>query len=173
MTPQPAQLDALAAVCDLATFEAAAPHLQVTPSAISPRVRALESAAGRRPVRPATPRRPTDPRCRPLPLPPPWHDPDPLPAAASRADSPQPDLDRSTTGRPAFPGGDTAADILRGRSGPPPRLRPLNPAEAPATEVLVRRYEGSRRRHPLLAAGEGLAEAIERERALLLERARR
>jgi UPF0042 nucleotide-binding protein len=35
------------------------------------------------------------------------------------------------------------------------------------TDVLVRRYEGSRRRHPLLALGEGLAEAIERERALL------
>jgi UPF0042 nucleotide-binding protein len=35
------------------------------------------------------------------------------------------------------------------------------------TDVLVRRYEGSRRRHPLLAPGEGLAEAIERERALL------
>lgn len=36
-----------------------------------------------------------------------------------------------------------------------------------STEVLVRRYESSRRRHPLLAAGEGLAEAIDRERALL------
>ncbi|MGQ0430932.1 MAG: RNase adapter RapZ [Microthrixaceae bacterium] len=36
-----------------------------------------------------------------------------------------------------------------------------------ATDVLVRRYEGTRRRHPLLAAGEGLAEAIERERGLL------
>lgn len=36
-----------------------------------------------------------------------------------------------------------------------------------STEVLVRRYESSRRRHPLLVAGEGLAEAIERERALL------
>src|SRR5687768_1303642 len=35
------------------------------------------------------------------------------------------------------------------------------------TEVLVRRYESSRRRHPLLAAGEGLAEAIDRERPLL------
>ena len=33
--------------------------------------------------------------------------------------------------------------------------------------MLVRRYESSRRRHPLLVAGEGLAEAIERERALL------
>ncbi len=35
------------------------------------------------------------------------------------------------------------------------------------TEVLVRRYEGTRRRHPLIVGGEGLAEAIERERALL------
>jgi UPF0042 nucleotide-binding protein len=33
-------------------------------------------------------------------------------------------------------------------------------------DVLVRRYEGSRRRHPL-AQGEGVAEAIARERALL------
>lgn len=36
-----------------------------------------------------------------------------------------------------------------------------------STDVLVRRYEGTRRRHPLLIAGEGLAEAIERERDLL------
>lgn len=36
-----------------------------------------------------------------------------------------------------------------------------------STEVLVRRYESSRRRHPLLSAGEGLAEAIDRERELL------
>jgi UPF0042 nucleotide-binding protein len=35
------------------------------------------------------------------------------------------------------------------------------------TDVLVRRYESSRRRHPLLATGDGLADAIERERALL------
>jgi UPF0042 nucleotide-binding protein len=35
------------------------------------------------------------------------------------------------------------------------------------TDVLVRRYEGTRRRHPLLTSGEGLAEAIERERELL------
>lgn len=35
------------------------------------------------------------------------------------------------------------------------------------TDVLVRRYEGTRRRHPLLVAGEGLSAAIERERALL------
>ena len=37
-----------------------------------------------------------------------------------------------------------------------------------STDVLVRRYEGTRRRHPLAEAGEeGLAGAIERERALL------
>ena len=36
-----------------------------------------------------------------------------------------------------------------------------------STDVLVRRYESSRRRHPLLEPGEGLAEAIERERSLL------
>ncbi len=36
-----------------------------------------------------------------------------------------------------------------------------------ATDVLVRRYESSRRRHPLLEPGEGLGQAIERERALL------
>jgi UPF0042 nucleotide-binding protein len=36
-----------------------------------------------------------------------------------------------------------------------------------ATDVLVRRYESTRRRHPLLEEGEGLAEAIERERLLL------
>jgi UPF0042 nucleotide-binding protein len=35
------------------------------------------------------------------------------------------------------------------------------------TDVLVRRYESTRRRHPLLTPGEGLADAIERERALL------
>ncbi len=36
-----------------------------------------------------------------------------------------------------------------------------------ATDVLVRRYESTRRRHPLLEEGEGLADAIERERLLL------
>jgi UPF0042 nucleotide-binding protein len=36
-----------------------------------------------------------------------------------------------------------------------------------STEVLVRRYETSRRRHPLLVEGDGLSQAIERERALL------
>lgn len=36
-----------------------------------------------------------------------------------------------------------------------------------STDVLVRRYEGSRRRHPLLEPGEGLSQAIDRERDLL------
>jgi UPF0042 nucleotide-binding protein len=36
-----------------------------------------------------------------------------------------------------------------------------------STEVLVRRYESTRRRHPLLIVGEGLEEAIERERSIL------
>jgi UPF0042 nucleotide-binding protein len=36
-----------------------------------------------------------------------------------------------------------------------------------STDALVRRYEGSRRRHPLLEPGEGLEQAIERERGLL------
>jgi UPF0042 nucleotide-binding protein len=36
-----------------------------------------------------------------------------------------------------------------------------------STDVLVRRYEGTRRRHPLATGAEGLAEAIERERELL------
>jgi UPF0042 nucleotide-binding protein len=35
------------------------------------------------------------------------------------------------------------------------------------TDVLVRRYESTRRRHPLLVPGEGLADAIDRERELL------
>jgi LysR family transcriptional regulator (chromosome initiation inhibitor) len=60
MTPQPAQLAALAAVADFGTFEAAARHLHVTPSAVSQRVRALESAAGQVLVRRATPCTVTD-----------------------------------------------------------------------------------------------------------------
>jgi UPF0042 nucleotide-binding protein len=36
-----------------------------------------------------------------------------------------------------------------------------------STEVLVRRYESTRRRHPLLVEGEGLGQAIERERSIL------
>ena len=60
MTPQPAQLAALAAVTDLGTFEAAARHLHVTPSAVSQRIRALETAAGQVLVRRTTPCRPTE-----------------------------------------------------------------------------------------------------------------
>lgn len=56
----PAQLDALVAIADHGTFEAAARELQVTPSAISQRVRALEAAAGQVLVRRASPCRPTD-----------------------------------------------------------------------------------------------------------------
>lgn len=60
MTPQPAQLAALVAVTDLGTFEAAARHLHVTPSAVSQRIRALESAAGQVLVHRGTPCEPTD-----------------------------------------------------------------------------------------------------------------
>lgn len=42
----PAQLAALVAIADHGSFEAAAKHLQVTPSAVSQRIRALENAAG-------------------------------------------------------------------------------------------------------------------------------
>lgn len=60
MTPQPAQLAALAAVVDHGTFEAAAQRLHVTPSAVSQRIRALETAAGQVLVRRTTPCRPTE-----------------------------------------------------------------------------------------------------------------
>jgi len=59
MTPQPAQLEALVAVADLGTFEAAARELHVTPSAVSQRIRALESAAGQVLVHRGTPCRAT------------------------------------------------------------------------------------------------------------------
>jgi len=55
MTPHPDQLAALVAIIDHGTFEAAARHLHVTTSAISQRIRALESAAGQVLVRRATP----------------------------------------------------------------------------------------------------------------------
>lgn len=60
MEPQPGQLAALAAIVDHGTFEAAARQLQVTPSAISQRIRALEAAAGRVLVQRTTPCRPTE-----------------------------------------------------------------------------------------------------------------
>ncbi|CAN5441639.1 LysR family transcriptional regulator ArgP [soil metagenome] len=55
MQPHPDQLAALAAIVDRGTFEAAARHLHVTTSAISQRIRALESAAGQVLVQRATP----------------------------------------------------------------------------------------------------------------------
>jgi LysR family transcriptional regulator (chromosome initiation inhibitor) len=42
----PAQLDALVAIADCGSFEAAARQLHVTPSAVSQRIRALETTAG-------------------------------------------------------------------------------------------------------------------------------
>ena len=59
MDLNPAQLDALVAIADSGSFEAAARLLQVTPSAISQRIRALETAAGQVLVTRATPCRPT------------------------------------------------------------------------------------------------------------------
>lgn len=50
-----AQLGALVAIADLGSFEAAARELHVTPSAVSQRIRALESAAGQVLVRRGTP----------------------------------------------------------------------------------------------------------------------
>ena len=58
--PNPAQLDALVAIADLGSFEAAARHLHVTPSAVSQRIRALETAAGRLLVVRGTPCVPTE-----------------------------------------------------------------------------------------------------------------
>lgn len=55
MQPHPDQLAALAAIVDHGTFEAAARSLHVTTSAVSQRIRALESAAGQVLVRRATP----------------------------------------------------------------------------------------------------------------------
>ena len=55
----PSQLAALVAIADHGTFEAAARDLHVTPSAISQRIRALESAVGRVVVQRTTPCRPT------------------------------------------------------------------------------------------------------------------
>ena len=55
----PAQLAALVAIADHGTFEAAARHLHVTPSAVSQRIRALESEVGQVVVQRTTPCRPT------------------------------------------------------------------------------------------------------------------
>ena len=56
----PAQLAALVAIADTGSFEAAAARLHVTPSAISQRIRALESSVGRVLVGRGTPCVPTD-----------------------------------------------------------------------------------------------------------------
>ncbi len=55
MQPHPDQLAALAAIVEHGTFEAAARSLHVTTSAVSQRIRALETAAGQVLVRRATP----------------------------------------------------------------------------------------------------------------------
>src|SRR5262245_60964365 len=51
----PAQLATLVAIAELGSFDAAARHLRVTPSAVSQRIRALESAAGQVLVARSTP----------------------------------------------------------------------------------------------------------------------
>jgi LysR family transcriptional regulator (chromosome initiation inhibitor) len=55
----PAQLDALVAIADHGSFEAAARQLHITPSAVSQRIRALESSAGQVLISRGTPCRPT------------------------------------------------------------------------------------------------------------------
>lgn len=55
----PAQLAALVAIADHGTFEAAARHLNVTASAVSQRIRALESEVGQVVVQRTVPCRPT------------------------------------------------------------------------------------------------------------------
>ena len=61
MTPQPAQLEALVAIADQGSFDAAAKALHVTASAVSQRIRALESMAGQVLVSRTAPCRPTEP----------------------------------------------------------------------------------------------------------------
>jgi LysR family transcriptional regulator (chromosome initiation inhibitor) len=55
----PSQLAALVAIADHGTFDAAARALHITPSAVSQRIRALESQVGQVVVRRTTPCRPT------------------------------------------------------------------------------------------------------------------
>lgn len=55
----PAWLSALAAIADHGTFDAAARHLHLTPSAVSQRIRALESEVGQVVVRRTVPAEPT------------------------------------------------------------------------------------------------------------------
>src|SRR3954469_20516545 len=59
MDLMPAQLAALVAIADHGTFEAAARQLSITPSAVSQRIRALESEVGQVVVQRTTPCRPT------------------------------------------------------------------------------------------------------------------
>ena len=59
MELNPGQLDALVAIADHGSFDAAAQHLHITPSAVSQRIRALEAAAGQVLVSRGTPCRPT------------------------------------------------------------------------------------------------------------------
>jgi LysR family transcriptional regulator, chromosome initiation inhibitor len=55
----PGQLEALVAIADYGSFEAAARRLHITPSAVSQRIRALEAAAGQVLISRGTPCRPT------------------------------------------------------------------------------------------------------------------
>ena len=55
------QLDALVAIADHGSFDAAARQLHITPSAVSQRIRALEAAAGQVLISRGTPCRPTPP----------------------------------------------------------------------------------------------------------------
>lgn len=59
MDLNPGQLDALVAIADRGSFDAAARQLHITPSAVSQRIRALEAAAGQVLISRATPCRPT------------------------------------------------------------------------------------------------------------------
>ncbi len=59
MDLNPGQLDALVAIADHGSFEAAARRLHITPSAISQRIRGLEAAAGQVLISRGTPCRPT------------------------------------------------------------------------------------------------------------------
>src|SRR3712207_5004829 len=60
MRYNPAAVEALVAIADHGTFEAAARALHVTPSAVSQRVRALESQVGQVLVRRGSPCEPTE-----------------------------------------------------------------------------------------------------------------
>lgn len=59
MDINPGQLDALVAIADHGSFDAAARQLHITPSAVSQRIRALEAAAGQVLISRGTPCRPT------------------------------------------------------------------------------------------------------------------